>query len=524
MKSLFTPSQRAAIDSVAKKSQEELVPHKGSSKSARSVNSELTKISKEVEDYFYDSNAILITDAYQLHEYVDDLIEAKYAGIDTETTGLDRIHDHIVGVSLYYPGGVECYIPSKHLVPIFDEPYKGQLSYEEIQKELQRISDAGVRLIFANADFDLAMIYKDIKVDLCDNVYYDVLLAWRCMKEDERDNTLKGLYNKYVLKGKGDPKKFTDFFSPSLFPYCKPQIARLYAANDARITYDLFVFQLQYITKTSERCIRANLQQISDLFWDVEMPLVKVCQNMHRTGIYLDTHSSQRLKAKYNSIMEEERAKLQKMVQDAIDASSYVPTFGSKRPFTSGSDFNPTSPPHVTHLLKDILKLPQFNTDKKTGTGKDVLADINLPITKQILLVRSYGVLINTFVEKMPNATAADGRIHAQFKQIGADTGRMSSASPNLQNIPSHATDIRHMFRATPAKELSIDCEEKGGLVTVSLPRYYSVKVDGSYKQVTDLCEGDQVELLYVEDPVIMSFRGMSDNKSDISKVDLMFE
>ena len=237
MKSLFTPSQRAAIDSVAKKSNQDLVPSKSTS-ATRSMNSDLSKISKEVEEYFKDSNAILITDTFQLHEYVDDIIEARYAGIDTETTGLDRINDHIVGVSLYYPGGVECYIPSKHIVPIFDEPYKDQLSYEDIRVELQRIADAGVRLIFANADFDLAMIYKDIKVDLCDNVYYDVLLAWRCLKEDERDNSLKGLYNKYVLKGKGDPKKFTDFFSPALFPYCKPKVARLYAANDARITYD----------------------------------------------------------------------------------------------------------------------------------------------------------------------------------------------------------------------------------------------------------------------------------------------
>lgn len=523
MKSLFTPSQRAAIDSVAKKSNQDLAPSKSTS-ATRSMNSDLSKISKEVEEYFKDSNAILITDTFQLHEYVDDIIEARYAGIDTETTGLDRINDHIVGVSLYYPGGVECYIPSKHIVPIFDEPYKDQLSYEDIRVELQRIADAGVRLIFANADFDLAMIYKDIKVDLCDNVYYDVLLAWRCLKEDERDNSLKGLYNKYVLKGKGDPKKFTDFFSPALFPYCKPKVARLYAANDARITYDLFVFQLQYITKTSKKCINANLQQIADLFWEVELPLVKVCQNMHRTGIYLDQKNSYRLRQKYSKIMEEEKKKLCEMVQQIIESSSYSPKFGSKRPFRTGAEFNPTSPPHVMHLLRDIMKLPQFNTDKKSGTGKDVLADINLPVTKQILLVRSYGVLISTFVEKMPKAVASDGRIHAQFKQIGADTGRMSSANPNLQNIPSHATDIRHMFRATPSKEELVDCEDKEGLVTVSLPRYYLVKSEGAYKEVVKLSEKDEVELLYKGKPVSMVVSSISENVSDIKLIDIIFE
>ena len=64
------------------------------------------------------------------------------------------------------------------------------------------------------------------------------------------------------------------------------------------------------------------------------------------------------------------------------------------------------------------MKLPK---GKNSGTGKDVLHDFNLPITNQILKVRSLGVLINTFVDKMPAAITPDSRIHAQFKQIGAD-------------------------------------------------------------------------------------------------------
>ena len=84
------------------------------------------------------------------------------------------------------------------------------------------------------------MIYKDFKVDTIPAFYYDVILAWRCIQENEKDNTLKGLYAKYVKEGKVDPQKFSDFFPVKLFPYCKPEIAALYAANDARITYELF--------------------------------------------------------------------------------------------------------------------------------------------------------------------------------------------------------------------------------------------------------------------------------------------
>lgn len=414
---LFSPSQRAQIDEVARRSTL-LQDAKPSSKSSKSITTELAEISKAVQEYFKDSKAILLTTTEDLHAYIDCVIKAGYAGIDTETTGLNRVHDHIVGVSLYYPGGVECYIPSKHLVPIFDQPYKNQLSYEEIAEELQRLVDGKVRLIFANADFDLSMIFKDLHVDLIDNAYYDVQLAWRCIKEDEKDNALKVLYNKYVLRGKGDPKKFSDFFSPALFPYCRPEVAKLYAANDAKITYDLFVWQSPYVTKSHPKCKKHHLEQIADLVWNIEMPLIRVCQKMHRVGIYLDVQTARSLGDKYNKIYEDELTKLHQMVQDIIDANLTRHTRSA--PFRSGKDFNPSSPPHVKYLLKDLMKLPQLQGDG-VGTGKDVITDINLPVTNQILLVRSYKVLISTFVNKLPKATTPDSRIHAQFRQIGAD-------------------------------------------------------------------------------------------------------
>ena len=88
-------------------------------------------------------------------------LEEDIVMLDTETTGLDRINDHIVGASLYCPGQPECYIPMKHLIPIFDQPYKDQLTYEQVGAEFQRFVDAKTKLIFANADFDIAMIYHE---------------------------------------------------------------------------------------------------------------------------------------------------------------------------------------------------------------------------------------------------------------------------------------------------------------------------------------------------------------------------
>ena len=442
--SLFNSSQMARINEVAERTKQ-LNKEKPKAVRVSTVNAELNEMSKAVQEYFKDSKAILIRTKDQLHDYVTSCIEAGYAGIDTETTGLDRQNDWIVGASLYYPGGVECYIPMKHLVPIFESPYKGQLSYQEVSEEFKRMENSSIRLIFANSDYDLAMIYKDLKVDFCDRFYYDVILAWRCLKENELHNDLKFLYNKYVLKGKGDPKRFSDFFSVKLFPFSDPEIAKLYAANDAKITYDLFKWQLPYVTESHPKCKKAHLEAISRLIWDLEMPMVKVCQNMHRTGMYIDKNVANALKKRYREDYNKEMKKLQDMVQEIIDNSTV--SYSGKRPFTRGSDFNPGSPPQVKYLVYDLLQVPKGNS---SGTGKEVLNEINLPVTNQILKVRSLSVLINTFVDKLPNSVARDGRIHGQFKQIGADTGRMSSAEPNLQNIPSHAVDIRHMFRATP--------------------------------------------------------------------------
>ena len=238
---LFSKAVRAQVDAIAAKSRETLQETK-KSKSANSVSTELRHLSKIVQDYFKDSKAICIRTKQELHDYVTKCIESGYAGIDTETTGLDRIHDWVVGASLYYPGesSVECYIPMKHLVPIFDKPYDNQLTYREVGEEFQRLANAKTKMIFANADFDLSMIWKDLKVDFNEACYFDVILAWRCLKENEPRNDLKSLYNKYVLRGKGDPKRFSDFFTPQLFPYCDPEIAKLYAANDAKITFELF--------------------------------------------------------------------------------------------------------------------------------------------------------------------------------------------------------------------------------------------------------------------------------------------
>lgn len=421
---LFSKVQMEQIQAAAKKSAQPKEPTKKKT-SAKSINAKVDAISAKVLEHFKDSKAELISTPEQLHEYITKMCEKGIGAIDTETTGLDRIHDTIVGVSLYYPGGVECYIPIKHRIPIFEEYYKDQLTYKQVGTELQRLVDSKCKLIFANADFDLAMIFKDLKVDLIPVCFYDVILAWRCIKENEKDNSLKGLYTKYVVKGAIDRMKFSDFFTPELFPYCKPQIAKLYAAADAIYTYELFVWQLPYIQKDNLKCQKYHFEAIADLIWGLEFPMMTVCQNMHRRGIYLEQSVAAMLRTKYDAISEKEHTKLREMVRDIMSDTKYRSAV--KCPFSSYKDFNPNSIPHVAWLCYDLMKL---GDGKNRATGKEVIGLFGEPVTKQILKCRSLVTLIGTFVDKLPNAVGEDKKVHCTFRSIGASTGRMSSADP----------------------------------------------------------------------------------------------
>ena len=392
-------------------------------------------------------------------------------------------------------------------MPLFDEPYKGQLTYQEVSEEFQRIADSDVKLIFANADFDLSMINKDLKVDFIPRCYYDVLLAWRCLKENEKDNSLKALYAKYVMKGKVDPKKFSDFFTPKLFPYCKPEVAKLYAANDAKITYDLYMWQLPYVTKTDPKCQKHHLEAIADLIWNIEFPLMQVCQDMHRRGLYLDRDTARVLMSRYSQKQKKAVQELADIVQGYLQEADYSTV--SKCPFRNGASFNPNSSIHVQYLLKNILKL-----DIGKSVDKNVLAEINLPVTKKILEVRGLVKLISTYIEKLPKSTTADGKVHATFLSTGADTGRFSSKDPNMQNIPSHAGDIRHLFRATPKQTKLIDAVELESEIHVELDLNDCVTTVDGLTKVNSLLEGNKLFMLKDSKPVMCIVTEIQHNAS----------
>lgn len=141
-----------------------------------------------------------------------------------------------------------------------------------------------------------------------------------------------------------------------------------------------------------------------------------------------------------------------------------------------------------------------------------MLAEINLPVTKKILEVRGFDKLISTYVEKMPKTVASDGKVHPTFKSIGASTGRFSSESPNAQNIPSHAGDIRHMFRATPKQIKLVDAAESESFIQVELESIDSIPTPEGTIKVSSITIGSKVSLLKDSKPATCIVTDIHDN------------
>lgn len=185
--------------------------------------------------------------------------------------------------------------------------------------------------------------------------------------------------------------------------------------------------------------IQAELEQRrhSKLMSETEMPLVKVLGNMEFEGVKIDTVALSKLS-------EELRTESEKVQRDIFQMA--------------GSEFNIGSPKQLGEILFDKLKLIEKPKKTKTGqyaTGEDVLAGLapKHDIAKKILDFREYEKLRSTYVDALPKMISkTDGRVHTDYRQALAVTGRLSSNNPNLQNIPIRTEKGRMIRKAFIAR------------------------------------------------------------------------
>ncbi|MFV5698247.1 DNA polymerase I [Flavobacterium sp. ZT3R17] len=338
---------------------------------------------------------------------------------DTETTGLDALHAELVGISFSYEKGKGFYVPF---------PENQTEAQTLIEKFIPFFENESIEKIGQNLKYDLKILSNyNIKVE---GKLFDTMIAHYLINPDMRHNMdiLAETYLKYspksieVLIGKKgkNQKSMRDIELEEI---------KEYAAEDADVTLQLKeIFTLE-LDKTGTK----------KLFEEIEIPLVKVLADMEKEGIRVDVDF---LKS------------LSKTLDDDIkilEANIYE---------TAGEKFNLASPKQLGDVLFDKLKIGGVKQKKtKTGqyaTGEEILSYLAAenPIVKDILDWRQLVKLQNTYVEALPNQVdKITNRIHTDYMQTVAATGRLSSNNPNLQNIPIRTERGRQIRKAFVARD-----------------------------------------------------------------------
>lgn len=457
-----------------------------------SISSKINQVREFVEKHLgkYRDQYTTITTEMQLEFYIKACVNAKCVSIDTETTGLDPMLDKIVGVCLYYPNGNGAYIPLRHKSYITGELLDNQLSPEVVAKYLVMLVDIEEDEMF-NAKFDTRFIKNDLGVKL--HCTWDGYLAARCMNENEEHTNLKYLHSKYVLEGKEDEFSFGEIFKGISIDLIPIDIATIYGAHDAVITHELRKFQEPYLYYDPACSFedRNGMNGVAWCFFNIEMPLIDVLCELEDTGILLDKEYAHKLSVEYSEKKEQALQKFYDLTANIVYPKG-VDVSKLDNPINIGS------PTQLAILFYDILGYEVVDDKKPRGTGEDILQKWDTELTRTILEYRSIDKLIGTYIDKLPECVNPnDDRIHASFNQYGADTGRMSSDRPNLQNIPSHNKDIRKMFVASPGYVLmSSDYSQQEPSCMASFckemgyNKLYDVRLNGGdlYSAVASAC------------------------------------
>lgn len=351
------------------------------------------------------------TEATKLRDF---LLTNKILSLDTETTSTSAIDAELVGLSFsvaeheaYYVAVPSNQNEAQAMVNIFKPLYEN----EDIVKVGQNIKYDYMVLRRYGIDlqgpmFDTMLAHYIVQPELRHNMDYmaETLLNYKTIHIDE------------LIGQKGKNQKSMRDLSPA--EICD------YAAEDADITLQL------------KNVLEPQLKEVGGerLFYDIEMPLVKVLADMELNGVCLDTESLSETRRVFTERMQ------------AYERHAYE---------LAGEEFNISSPKQVGDILFEKMKIIDKAKKTKTGqyvTSEEVLMQLKdrAPIVEDILNYRGMKKLLSTYVEALPKLiNPRTGHIHTSFNQAVTATGRLSSSDPNLQNIPVRDDDgkeIRKCF------------------------------------------------------------------------------
>ena len=356
----------------------------------------------------------LIENEGELRQLCDFFITKEFVSIDTETTSTDAINAELVGLSFSAEESKAFYVPvpanyeeALKVVQIFKPLYESDKIMkigQNIKYDYEVLTRYGVTI--QGKMFDTMIAHYLIQPELHHNMDYlaETLLGYQTIHIEE------------LLGPKGKKQKNMRDVSPTdIYEY---------AAEDADITLRL------------KNVLEPRLKElgVEELFWNIEMPLVRVLADMELNGVCLDTEALQDTSKIFNERMREYEQEIYK---------------------EAGEEFNISSPKQVGDIL--FGKLQIMDKPKKTKTGQYVTSEEVLqslenksPIVRNILNYRGMKKLLSTYIDALPKLiNSRTGHIHTSFNQALTATGRLSSSDPNLQNIPVRTDDgkeIRKCF------------------------------------------------------------------------------
>ena len=427
-----------------------------------SIEDKLEAITNDVHNILghYADDTQVIKDIDAFSKYIDAAIDNGVIAIDTETGdkdgygSLNTFDCNIMGLCLYTPGQKNAYVPVNHINRFTNEKLSWQITEEQIKVQLQRILDANVFEIYHNATFDIEVIKTTCGIKM--KADWDTMVAAQLLNENEH-KSLKEQF-KIHINPEQDKYNIEHLFKGLPYSIFDPELFALYAATDSYMTYKLFEYQRSEFRKP-------DMKDVYELFQTIEIPIIDVIVDMELTGVEIDTEYAKKLSSVYHNKLDEVQVRIDAELEhlaplinqwrltpeaNAPQKSKSKSGIGKSKNQQLSDPIDLGSPTQMAILLYDILKAPVIDKKSPRGTSAEILEELSNKYHICELLVEKRGIdiLINTFIDKMPQIIQKDGRVHARFNQCGTQTGRFSSSDPNLQNIPSHDKTVRMMFRA----------------------------------------------------------------------------
>jgi DNA polymerase-1 len=384
-----------------------------------------------------EKNYTLVNTDEGLEALIERIRASGRFAFDLEGVGNSPYHCLLVGVAVATAPGEATYIPVGHQ-PSLDGP--PQLSADLVLQRLEPLfSDPDIEKVAHNGKFDVAQLAaSDRHVH---GFAFDTLLAAYILGEGALGDVFRAGSGSLSLKWLVSRR--LGFEIKEVIDLVGKAGNKQLSVNQVRVE-DLLPYACENVDYTLR--LREPLEkelrdlEMWDLFHSVEMPLVPVLARMEAEGVAMDV-----------GVLREMSVGLNEQVA-YLEAQAYQ---------SVGHDFNLGSPPQLSAVLFDELKLPKTRRTKQ-GYSTDAQAIEGLkgvhPIIEILLRWRELTKLRSTYIEALPGAIdPRDGRIHTTFDQAVAATGRLSSNNPNLQNIPVRSELGGQVRRAFIARDIGED-------------------------------------------------------------------